>query len=51
MMTTNIYDLKMSSKFCIPLNIDSFMIKRKSENNGGRAVDCIEVIAQELDNE
>ena len=45
------YDLTMSPKFWIPPGIGPFLIKRKLKNNGGRAVDRIEVIARELGGE
>ena len=43
------YDLTISPKFWIPPGIGPFLIKRKLKDNGGRAVDRIEIIAQELD--
>jgi hypothetical protein len=40
------YDLKMSPKFWIPPGIGPYLIKRKLRNNGGRAIDRIEILAQ-----
>ncbi|NCF74154.1 MAG: hypothetical protein GWP67_11705 [Gammaproteobacteria bacterium] len=44
--TVVIYDLKMQPKFWIPPGIGPYLIKRKLRNNGGRAIDRIEVMAQ-----
>ena len=40
------YDLEMRPKFWIPPGIGPYLIKRKLRNNGGQAIDRIEVIAQ-----
>jgi hypothetical protein len=44
--TVVVYDLKMSPKFWIPPGIGPYLIKRKLRNNGGRAIDRIEILAQ-----
>jgi hypothetical protein len=44
--TVVIYDLEMRPKFWIPPAIGPYLIKRKLRNNGGRAIDRIELIAQ-----
>lgn len=44
--TVVIYDLKMEPKFWVPPGIGPYLIKRKLRNNGGRAIDRIEVLAQ-----
>lgn len=46
--TVVFYDLEMSPKFWIPPGIGPYLIKRKLRNNGGSAIDRIEVLAQEL---
>ena len=45
------YDLRMSPKFWIPPGIGPYLIKRKLKNNGGRAIDRIEIIAQGISSE
>lgn len=45
------YDLSMRPKFWIPPGIGPYLIKRKLKNNGGRAVDRIEVIARAIGHE
>lgn len=42
------YDLTMKPKFWIPPAIGPFLLKRKLRNDGGNAIDRIEVIAQRL---
>jgi len=42
------YDLTMTPKFWIPPAIGPYLIKRKLRNDGGNAIDRIEVIAQGL---
>lgn len=44
--TVVIYDMEMKPKFWIPPGIGPYLIKRKLRNNGGRAIDRIEIIAQ-----
>lgn len=43
------YDLKMTPDFWIPPGIGPYMIMRKLKNDGGDAIDRIEVLAQNLD--
>jgi hypothetical protein len=43
-----IYDLAMSPKFWIPPAIGPYLIKRKLRNNGGRAINRIELLAQDV---
>ena len=45
--TVVIYELLMRPKFWVPPGIGPYFIKRKLENNGGDAIDRIEVIAQQ----
>ncbi len=42
------YHLEMKPKFWIPPGIGPYFIKRKLKNDGGRAIDRIEVIAQAI---
>jgi hypothetical protein len=49
--TVVIYDLEMRPKFWIPPAIGPYLIKRKLRNNGSRAIDRIEVIAQGVNSE
>jgi len=49
--TVVIYDLEMQPKFWIPPGIGPYLIKRKLRNNGGRAIDRIEVLAQAVIND
>jgi len=44
--TVVVYDLEMSPKFWIPPVIGPYFIKRKFKNNGDRAIDRIELLAQ-----
>jgi len=44
--TVVIYDFEMQPKFWIPPGIGPYLIKRKLRNNGGSAVDRIEVLAK-----
>jgi hypothetical protein len=46
--TVVIYDLKMRPKFWVPPGIGPYLIKRKLKNNGGRAIDRIEILAQDI---
>lgn len=45
------YNLSMSPKFWVPPGIGPYLIKRKLRNNGGDAVDRIELIAQGIGND
>ena len=45
--TVVIYELLMRPKFWVPPGIGPYFIKRKLKNNGGDAIDRIEVIAQQ----
>ena len=45
------YSMTMRPKFWIPPGIGPYLIKRKLKKNGGRAVDRIELIAQEIGRE
>ena len=49
--TIVIYDLEMQPKFWIPPGIGPYLIKRKLRNNGGRAIDRIEVLAKAVIND
>jgi hypothetical protein len=49
--TVVIYDLEMRPKFWIPPAIGPYLIKRKLRNNGSRAIDRIELIAQGVNSE
>lgn len=49
--TVVIYNLKMTPKFWIPPAVGPFFIKRKLRNDGGDAIDRIEVIAKNIDAE
>jgi hypothetical protein len=44
--TVVLYDLEMSPKFWIPPVIGPYFIKRKFRNNGDRAIERIELLAQ-----
>jgi hypothetical protein len=46
--TVVIYELKMRPKFWVPPGIGPYLIKRKLKNNGGDAIDRIEIIAQQM---
>ena len=46
--TVVVYHLHMQPKFWVPPGIGPYLIKRKLKNNGGDAIDRIEVIAQQL---
>jgi len=46
--TVVLYDLEMSPKFWIPPVIGPYFIKRKFKNNGDRAIDRIELLAQDV---
>ncbi|MBT8092935.1 MAG: hypothetical protein KJN77_07860 [Gammaproteobacteria bacterium] len=46
--TVVVYELLMRPKFWVPPGIGPYFIKRKLKNNGGDAIDRIEVIAQRL---
>ena len=44
--TVVVYDFEMRPKFWIPPGIGPYLIKRKLKNDGGGAIDRIEVLAQ-----
>ena len=44
--TVVVYDFEMRPKFWIPPGIGPYLIKRKLKNDGGSAIDRIEVLAQ-----
>jgi hypothetical protein len=46
--TIVVYVLHMQPKFWVPPGIGPYLIKRKLKNNGGDAIDRIEVIAQQM---
>jgi len=46
--TVVVYNLKMKPKFWVPPGIGPFLIKRKLKNDGGDAIDRIEVIARSI---
>lgn len=46
--TVVVYDLLMKPKFWIPPGIGPYLLKRKLKNDGGQAIDRIEVLAQNV---